>query len=126
MKVELDKPAREILNLYLKNPMVHFSIRDLTIRTGKGGPDFERVVAWLWKRGFLETDPNYAALHPDEIKMLGGTIAVDTPLRITRNGEIALEGDRRFLFGEFRAWSTLAIAVLALILSVISLVGQSH
>lgn len=60
------------------------------------------------------------------MKMLGETIAVDTPLRITRNGEIALEGDRRFLFGEFRAWSTLAIAALALILSVISLVGQSH
>lgn len=125
----LDDLSKEILRLYREKP--HFNnycLSDLKLLTNKGDYDLAPAIGLLRRKNYLVIDPTYAALHPNEIEMLGDSVAMRTPLRITREGLIALEKDerfdKRFRFNEIRAWITLGIAILGLIVAVISLLWQ--
>lgn len=121
----LDSLSKKILTLYQSHPSFRFTIHDLVVKTEMNEMDLTPAVLNLFGSGYLKIDPNYRCLHKDELSNLGDTIAIDTPLCITRDGEVLLEethrNERRFQYNEIRAWITLAIALLALIVSVIAL-----
>lgn len=126
MDDHLDDLSKEILRLFRKNP--HFNnycLSDLKLLTDRNDYDLGPAIGFLRRKNYLMIDPTYANLHPDEIKLLGDSVSVRTPLRITKDGLIALEkserSDTRFKFNEIRAWITLAIAVIALIVSIVAL-----
>lgn len=71
---------------------------------------------------------HYITIVSDIALLEGDDLTPDKPLEITQDGIIALDDEtkarRRFKHSEFRAWVTLFIAVIALILSIISLYLQ--
>lgn len=81
-----------------------------------------KPVNYLRNLGYLQIDPNFSPAHSSGDKTY---ISVDTPLVITYLGEIALQTEeksrRKDFLTEFRAWVTLAIAIIALIVSIIAL-----
>lgn len=122
----LDDLSKEILRLYREKPNFNnYCLSDLKLLTNRGDHDLGPAIRFLRRENYLMIDPTYASLHPDEIKLLGDSVSVCTPLRITKDGLIALEkaerSDTRFKFNEIRAWITLAIAVIALIVSIVAL-----
>lgn len=121
----LDSLSKKVLTLYQSHPSFRFTVHDLVVKTEISEMDLAPAVLNLWRSGYLKIDPNYLCLHEDEMSRLGDTIAIDTPLCITRDGEVLLEethrNERRFQYNEIRAWITLVIALLALIVSIIAL-----
>lgn len=84
----------------------------------------EDPVLYLRKNGYLDIERNYANLHDLTSESLIGR---STPLVISYFGKIAAEEEHKFRkshsFNEFRAWFTLAIAFIALIISILALQG---
>lgn len=84
--------------------------------------DVVEPVSYLRKQKFIRIESNHAVLHDFTEE---SPIDPDTPLEITFAGKAALEAEiksrRRLTFNELRAWITLAIAVVALIISIIAL-----
>lgn len=72
---------------------------------------------------YLRFEPNHAVM---EGLTKDSPLSVDSPLVISFEGRAALEQElkerKQFKYTEFRAWLTLAVAVVALIVSVIALV----
>ena len=75
----------------------------------------------LLKHGALEILPYYANEH-------GNELTLHAPFQITYLGKTLLEQEnltqKHYKYNEFRAWSTLAIALIALVCSILSLVLQ--
>ena len=84
--------------------------------------DFAEAISYLRKNGLLRIEHNYSKLHASDCN----AISPQTPLSITHEGRRALElgvtSRNHYKFNEIRAWVTLAIAVAALIISVIDLI----
>ena len=84
--------------------------------------DVAEPVSYLRKQKLIRIESNYALLHELTEDSL---IDPDTPLEITFVGKGALETEiksrRHLTFNELRAWITLAIAVIALIVSIAAL-----
>lgn len=70
-------------------------------------------------------DQKYLEIIPDPLNDIKTDLTMDAPIRITTEGHIAFENEskerRHFKFNEIRAWITLAIALVALVLSVIDI-----
>lgn len=87
--------------------------------------EFEVIIQnlnYLRKQKYVRIVPNYALTH----NLTGDSpIDTDTPIEITVEGKIALdvyrEERRNFKFVETRAWITLAIALAALVVSIVAL-----
>ena len=92
----LDTLSVELLRLYHKNPNCNnYNLSQLRAMTGHGERALCSTIALLRRQDYLEIDPSYSALHPEEIELLNGTISADTPLRITKEGMATLEKAER-------------------------------
>lgn len=98
------------------------TIIDLAAIYNRSVDHMEDPVLYLRERGYLDIERNYANLYGLTSDSL---ISRNTPLTISYLGKIAIEEERKsrkqHSFNEFRAWFTLAIAVIALIISIIAL-----
>ncbi len=83
------------------------------------------VINYLRKQGYLHIENNYATIKNLNDNSLVG---LNTPLVISFEGKAALEKEiksrKHYCYNELRAWITLAIAILAFFLSIISLALQ--
>lgn len=83
------------------------------------------VVNYLRKQDYLHIKDDYAIA---ETLNNSNSISLNTPLVISFIGKIAIEKEikcrKHNYYSELRSWITLAIAVLAFFLSIISLVLQ--
>lgn len=72
-------------------------------------------VRYLIEKEYLRINPEYVLLHNNDF-------TITAPIEITYEGKLALEQERKerqvFKFNEFRAWFTLIIAVIALVMSI--------
>lgn len=113
----LDASSLELLKLYSCRDSL--SLKDLAAIHNKDLTDFIPTVNYLRHNELLEIHPNFTILH-------GSTLTADAPLRITYEGRVKLEAEQKNRrsnnLKEFRAWVTLTIALIALIVSIISLV----
>ena len=114
------KNARRLLKVFLKHQPI--SIKDLKRFINVRNIPIEETTGYLFDKGFLHIDPNYAVMRN---LLKDPTLSVEYPLSVTVQGKAALEADvesRHYrTLNEIRAWVTLAISVIALILSIISL-----
>lgn len=125
----MDALSVELLRLYGKRPdFNNYDLSQLEAMTDHDERALCSTIALLRKQNYLAIDPNYCLLHPDELKMLGDTIAADTPLRITKEGIAALEKveltTNRYKIDQVRDWATFAVAIATLIVTIISLLKQ--
>lgn len=115
----MDSELYDMLELY-KSKGAPLSIKDVMLLCNVSDIEASKPIIWLFEAGYLKYSSGY--LPTD------GTIAADTKLRLTYAGELAMRGDKRakraHFWIEFRSWFTLAIAFIALVLSIISLVLQ--
>lgn len=128
----LDKLSVELLRIYCKRP---YNLSQLEAKTELNERALCSTIALLRKRNYLIIEPNYALLHPSEIKSLGDSIAWDTPLRITKEGMAALEkaefgekkarlDEKRYKVNQIRDWATFVVSLATLIATIISLLRQ--
>lgn len=98
------------------------TITDLAAIYNQSIDYMEDPILYLRGKGYLDIERNYANLHGLTSDSL---ISRNTPLTISYPGKIAIEEERKSRkqnsFNEFRAWFTLAIAVIALIISIAAL-----
>lgn len=125
----LDTLSVELLRLFCKKPdFNHYNLSQLEAMTDYGERALCSTIALLRKRNYLIIDPTYALLHPKEVKLLGDTIAADTPLCITKEGMATLEKveltEKRYRINQVRDWATFAVSIATLIITVISLLMQ--
>ncbi len=106
--MELDKQSLEILRCFV-NQKEPLDIAQLIIFTPYKSEDINECVAHLLACKF--------------IKMVGHQSSSVKKFKPTRKGKITLENESKYrqyrAFNEFRAWVTLLIAVIALILSIV-------
>ena len=112
----MDSELYSMLNLY-KSKNRALSVQDVMLLTDSTDTEVCPPVKNLFDSGYLHVAGGYVAED--------GSIAVDTKLRITYAGELALRENVRSkklnFWTEFRAWATLAIALIAMVVSLISL-----
>lgn len=108
----------EILQLYSSRSSL--SLLQLGAILNKDAFNLAEPINYLRAKDYLKIEPNHAMLNSLSDKEF---ISLDTPLVITYLGKIAIESEAKerqhFKFTEFRAWVTLAIALIALILSIV-------
>lgn len=116
----MDDYSFSVLKLYRSRSFLTLS--QLSAMLNRSWFDVAEPVLYLKREGYLKVEPNHAALH--DIKA-DDPIDAHTPIVISFEGKAALEAEtkarKQHSFNEFRAWFTLAIAVIALIVSVIAL-----
>lgn len=114
----MDKKLRKILKLYVSRPSL--SMKDVGILFGVSPFDCSDDVCYLLEHDYLEVEPNYAIMN--NISSSDST-PIDAPLSITVSGRVALDqvmdSVKYRRFNEIRAWITLAISILALIISIV-------
>lgn len=112
----MDSELYSMLNLY-KSKNRALSVQDVMLLLDSSDTEVWPPIKNLFDSGYLHAVGGYIAED--------GSIAVDTKLRITYAGELALRENSRskksHFWTEFRAWFTLAIAGIALIVSIVSL-----
>lgn len=115
----MDNTSFLLLKLYLERPSL--SASDLALLSKSDPWEYCEPICYLVDKTYLEVTPKSKS---DQPKML------DVQYRITPDGRRALEAEqkerRRYKYNEIRAWITLAIAIAAFILSVISLILQKQ
>lgn len=98
------------------------SLQQLDVLVSGGFNDVRRAVSYLRRLGYVEIESGYLMMNNLEKDC---SLSPHAPLILTFEGKIALEEElarrRDFRWKEFRAWVTLAIAVISLILSIIAL-----
>lgn len=114
----VDKFSLELLRLFYKRETL--SLNDLAAIYDVNFFSFAKPIDYLIAIGYLEIDTNYAIIH-------GSDLTPESPIILTQKGKIALESEltnrRIFIFTEFRAWFTLAIAVISLIVSIVAIIN---
>lgn len=117
----MDSELYTMLNLY-KSKNCALSVQDVMLLLGSTDTKAWPPIKNLFDSGYLRAVSGYVAED--------GSIAVDTKLRITYAGELAIRDDRQskktHFWIEFRAWVTLAIALAAFILSVINTTARIY
>lgn len=112
----MDSELFSMLDLYKSRDMA-LSAHEVAVILNRPDLEVSKPIYALYQMGYL------CAVGLDIPE--DGTIAVDTKLEITFAGEAALREHRRFsknhFWTEFRAWITLAIALIALFCSILSL-----
>ena len=97
------------------------SLHDLGIILETNSIELSDAMSDLLKQGAVEIVPSYASLH-------GNTLTLKAPLQITYLGKTLLEQEYRSnkhsKLHEFRAWATLAISALTLLVAAITLFLQ--
>ena len=115
----MDNQTYELLKLF--NQRDSLSLEGLAAVFNKDFVCFVSPISWMISHHYITVVSDIALLEGDDL-------TPNKPLEITQDGIIALDEERksrlRFKHSEFRAGTTLFIAVLALILSVISLFLQ--
>lgn len=117
----MDSELYSMLNLY-KSKNCALSVQDIVLLMDSSDTEIWPPIKNLFDSGYLHAVGGYIAED--------GSIAVDTKLRITYAGELALRENARskknHFWIELRAWATLAIALIALIVSIASVLLQSR
>lgn len=113
----MDDNSFLLLKLYLERESL--SASDLALLSNGNSRDYLEPILYLVDRMYLEVMPLYNDNHPKKLNI---------KYRITPDGRRALEAEekerRRYKHNEIRAWITLAIAIAAFILSVVSMILQ--
>ena len=111
----MDDVSFELLKLYAQRDKL--SIKDISAILNHNARSITEPVMYLVNMEYLR-----------QHKASGDTGLFDTSYSITHVGRIALEEEqkirRHFRYTELRAWITLGIAIIALMISVISLLLQ--
>lgn len=117
----MNKQAFSILSLLLEKEKL--SIHDLGILSNIPIIKLPPIVNYLIALGYVEIVPGY--MSSNGLKE-GSFPTLTAPLRITQSGisfyESELSKSKKHSISEIRAWATLAIALVAMIASVISVV----
>lgn len=117
----MDSELYSMLNLY-KSKNRALSVQDVMLLMDSTDTEVWPPIKNLFDSGYLHVVGGYVAED--------GSIAVDTKLRITYAGELALRESTRskknHFWIELRAWATLAIALIALFVSIASVLLQSR
>ena len=106
----MDNTTYHVLGLYYERE--HLSLVQLGAILNDEPVSLSQPVAYLVKNGYLQYRDHEDHFHKP-----------DTPIDITYAGKVAYQEEKKarsqFSHQEFRAWATLAIAILALILSIL-------
>lgn len=115
----MDRLSKKILSLFRGRPSLTISQMAVILKMDPYG-DLAECVLELKKDDILEIEPNYSVLHDVKNKP---NLSVDTPFIYPRSGRAIARkenrSNRRLLFSEIRAWVTLAIALAALMVSIV-------
>lgn len=121
----MDDYSFSVLKLYRSRSSLTLS--QLSAILNRSWFDVADPVLFLKREGYLKVEPNHAALHnikPDD------PIDPDTPIVISFEGKAALEAEskarKHTSFNELRAWITLSIALVGIVVAIISLLRQFH
>ena len=113
----IDKEQYKLLELFTF-PRQFLSIRDIVLITNEPDTVVGPPILHLYQAGYLAAVSGYIPEGED-------TIAVDTKLRRTYEAEIAMRQFKQkttvHFWSEFRAWFTLGIALIALVVSIVAL-----
>lgn len=97
------------------------SITQLTFVLKSSDLEIAESIQALRQLGYVEIDPDHRLAHDLSVDAL---IGPNTPLRVTISGKSFLEStndDKKYrTYNEIRAWLTLAIALVALVFSILS------
>ena len=120
----LDETSIKVLSIFVDRK--RFTLHDLCVKMDLTDVVLAPYVLHLKNElDFLEVDPTFASLSPNEMERLDNSISVDTPLRLTHKGWLALkmhsQSTKQHHIDEIRAWATLSIALVALITSIVAL-----
>lgn len=122
-KVYLDKISKAILEAYAHRK--NLSISQLSAIANASPFDFLEPISVLREKKYLRIESNHATTKEMNAD---APISFDTPLEITFQGRAALEEDNRLSKEKRNAWIryiiTTAIAVVALIVSIVSIALQ--
>ena len=120
----LDETSVKVLSIFVDRKLL--TLHDLCVKMDLTDVTLAPYVLYLKnEHGYLEVDPTFASLSPNEMERIGDSIAVDTPLRLSHKGRLALkmysQTTKQHRIDEIRAWTTLFIAFAALIISIVAL-----
>lgn len=112
----MDKTSISLLKVYLERTTL--TLHQLAAILNQDYLSLAEPINYLRKKGFLRVEQNYATMNT---YTADGLISPDTPLEITVEGKIALEGKQKLSktkrIESIRHWITTAIAVAAFIKS---------
>lgn len=115
----MDSELYAMLKLYQAKD-TPLTIHEVAIILGSNEMDVTKPIKNLFDSGYLYVINGYVSKE--------GAISVDAKLRITYAGELAIReavrANKRHFWIEFRAWITLAIALVALATSIASVLLQ--
>lgn len=110
----MDKQTYSLLKLFKQRDSL--SLIGIGAIYNRDFTDFSSPISWMLAHNYLTIVPDIALLE-------GYDLTPDKPLKITQEGIIALDEEikaqRKFKYNELRAWITVLISIIALILSIV-------